>query len=143
MQATRVRVVPILEWLCAAAIIAALLTAGLTALREASSVRALTPVMAREAVAPAPDLPPVLASRAVSVPMLILADGKEVRVGDGASRILERLGPFAQVGVDTVEREGVRDRITRLYSYAGTQFALVLQAPKKGAELRVMAIYRQ
>ena len=144
MEATRVRVASLLEWLCAAAIIAGVLAAGISALRELYDVRALTPVIAHEASSPpVADPPPVLAPRAVSVPMLILADGKEVRLGDAAAKILERLGPFAQVGVETMERDGVRERVTRLYSYVGTQFALVLEAPKKGAELRVVAIYRQ
>jgi len=141
MQATRARFASVLEWLCAAAIVAGLLVAALAAIREFRDVRALTPIMAREA--PAPDAPPILAPRAVSLPLLVLADGKEIRIGDRASTIAEKLGPRAQIGSDTVERDGVVERVTRLYSYAGTQFALVIEVPRADAPARIAAIYRQ
>ena len=141
MEATRVRFAPVLEWLCAAAIMAGLLVAGLAVVREFRDVRALTPVLAREA--PVPDVPPVLAPRAVSLPMLLLADGKAIRIGERASGIVEKLGRRAQVGSETVERDGATERITRLYSYAGTQFALVFEVNRPDAAPRVVAIYRQ
>jgi hypothetical protein len=142
MEATRVRFAPVLEWLCAAAIIGGLLVAGLAAIREFHDVRAVTPVvMAHEA--PVPDAPPVLAPRAVSLPILLLADGQEIRIGDRASQILDKLGRWAQVGTETIEREGASERITRLYSYAGTQFALVFEALRPDTAPRVVAIYRQ
>jgi hypothetical protein len=141
MQATRVRFASVLEWLCAAAIMAGLLVAALAAIREFRDVRAITPIMAREA--PAPAVPPVLAPRAVSLPLLLLADGKAIHIGDPASTIAETLGPRAQVGSETVERDGLVERVTRLYSYAGTQFALVFEVPRSQSDLRVIAIYRQ
>ena len=141
MEATRVRFAPVLEWLCAAAIIGGVLAAAVGAAREFEDVRAVTAVMAR--AAPTPDAPPVLAPRAVSVPLLLLADGKEIRVGDRASQVLAKLGVRAQIGTDTIEREGTTERITRLYSYAGTPFALVFEVGRPGATARVTAIYRQ
>ena len=141
MEATRVRLAPVLEWLCAAAFIAGVLIAGLAAAREFGIARAVAPVLAREA--PVPDVPPVLAPRAVSLPMLLLADGKEIRIGDRASAVVEKLGRRAQVGNEAVEREVATERITRLYSYAGTQFALVFEISRPGATARVVAIYRQ
>ena len=141
MEAIRVRFAPVLEWLCAAAIIGGVLAAGLGAAREFEGVRAVTAVMARSA--PTPEAPPVLAPRAVSVPLLLLADGKEIRVGDRASQVLDKLGARAQVGTDTIERKGTTERITRLYRYAGTPFALVFEVARPGATARVTAIYRQ
>ena len=141
MEATRVRFAPVLEWLCAAAIMAGVLIAALAAVREFRDVRAITPVMAREA--PVPDVPPVLAPRAVSVPMLLLPDGKEIRIGDRASAIVENLGRQAQVGSETMERDGSTERTTRLYGYAGMRFALVFEAARPDAPSRVVAIYRQ
>jgi hypothetical protein len=141
MEATRVRFAPVLEWLCAAAIIGGVLAAALGAAREFEDVRAVTAVMAR--AAPTSEAPPVLAPRAVSVPLLLLADGKEIRVGDRASQVLDKLGARAQLGTDTIERQGTTERITRLYSYAGTQFALVFEVARPGATARVTAIYRQ
>jgi len=140
MAATRVRFAPVLEWLVAAAFIAGALIDVTIAVRDARQVRALTPVMAREAAAPEP--PPVVPSRSVAVPMLPLADGKELRVGDRASEVLERLGMWAQVGPDSIERDGASERITRFYEYVGTRFALVFQTPRPGVEPRVVAIYR-
>jgi hypothetical protein len=141
MEAMRVRFAPVLEWLCAAAIIGGVLAAVLGAAREFEGVRAVTAVMARGA--PTPEAPPVLAPRAVSVPLLVLADGKEIRVGDRASQVLSMLGPLAQVGTETIEREGTTERVTRLYGYAGTRFALVVEVARPGATARVTAIYRQ
>jgi hypothetical protein len=131
----------VLEWLCAAAIIAGVLAAALGAAREFEDVHAVTAVMAR--AAPTPEAPPVLAPRAVAVPLLLLADGKEIRVGDRASQVLDKLGARAQVGSETIEREGTTERLTRLYSYAGTRFALVFEVARPGATARVTAIYRQ
>jgi len=141
MEATRVRFAPVLEWLCAAAIMGAVLAVALGAAREFEDVRAVTAVMAR--AAPTREAPPVLSPRAVSVPLLLLADGKEIRVGDRASQVATKLGPLAQVGTETIEREGTTERTTRLYSYAGTRFALVFEVARPGATGRVTAIYRQ
>jgi hypothetical protein len=141
MAATRVRLAPVLEWVCAAAIIGGALAAFLGVAREFQDVSAVAAVMAT--TGPVPEAPPVLAPRAVSVPMLLLADGKEIRIGERASAVEEKLGRRAQVGSETVERDGATERITRLYSYAGTPFALVFQASRVQSDPLVIAIYRQ
>jgi hypothetical protein len=143
MEATRVRFVPLLEWLLAAGLILGAAAAGTMAVRDLKDlhgVRAVTPVSAAEA--PAPDPPPVVPPRAVLVPMLPLPDGKVLRVGDAASQILDRLGAWAQIGGDSLERDGVSERITRFYEYAGARFALVLES-RPNQDARVVAIYRQ
>jgi len=75
--------------------------------------------------------------------MLPLPDGKVLRVGDAASQILDRLGAWAQIGGDSLERDGVSERITRFYEYAGARFALVFEAPRPEATQLVVAIYRE
>jgi len=140
MEATRVRFVPLLEWLLAAGFILGALAAAAIAVRDFRDVRAIPPVSAAEA--PAPDPPPVLPPRAVAVPLLSLPDGKVLRVGDSASQILKRLGAWAQIGTDSLDRDGVRERITRFYEYAGARFAVVLESPQD-PDPRVVAIYRQ
>jgi hypothetical protein len=143
MEATRVRFGPLLEWLCAAGFILAAAAAGILAVRDFNPVRSFAPVIAQELAAPeTPQAPPVLPPRAVAVPMLPLPDGNVLRIGDAASEILDRLGAWAQVGVDSLERDGVRERITRFYEYAGAKFALVLETTPD-TEPRVVAIYRQ
>jgi hypothetical protein len=141
MLATRARLAPLLEWLCAAAIIVALLAVGMLAVREGRVVRAATPVMANEA--PAPEPPPSLPPRAISLPMLLLSDGKVVQIGAAASDVLAQLGRWAQVGADSIDRAAGVERITRFYQYVGTRFALVFEAPRQNGEPRVIAIYRE
>lgn len=139
MQASPTRFSSILEWLLAAAVMVAALAAGSLVVREFRGVRAATPVIAEEAMTPDPPLD--VPSRAVSVPMLVFADGKEVRVGDSASAVAGRIGE-AQVGVDAVEVGTSRQRVTRSYRYIGAQFALVFELDE-GAEAKVAAIYLQ
>jgi hypothetical protein len=146
MEAIRVRFAPAIEWLCAAAILAGLLAAERAFVQDGvdgvGHVRAAAaPVVAHEA--PALEAPPAIGSGAVSLPLILLSDGKEIHLGDIASRIVERLGPSAQVGADAIERDGARERITRIYNYVGTRFALVFEAARQDAEPRVVAIYRQ
>ncbi len=141
MDATRSRFGPLLEWLLAAAFIVGALAAAAIAARDLQGMRAMTPVIAHEATPP--EAPAVVPPRAVAVPVLPLPDGKVVQLGDRASQIIERLGEWAQIGTDSVERVAAGERITRFYEYAGARFALVLEARVSGAEPRVVAIYRQ
>jgi hypothetical protein len=144
MEATRPRVTSILEWAVAVAFIAAMLVVGSVVVREFRLVSAMTSVSAS-----APDtVPPTLASvgvppRAISVPMLLLSDGKEVRVGETISVIVERLGEHAIVGKQAIERAVHGQRVTRFYDHVGTQFVLVFEPFEENAEPRVAAIYLQ
>jgi hypothetical protein len=140
MEALRARFGPLLEWLCAAGITIGVVAAGTLAVKDVVGTPAITPVIANEA--PPPEAPPLVPSRAVAVPVLPLPDGKVLRVGDRASQILDRLGKWAQIGADSLERDGVRERITRLYEYAGAHFALVLES-RSDNDPQVIAIYRQ
>ena len=141
MEATRVRFVPLLEWLLAAGFMLGALAAVAIGVRDFHTVRAIPPVSAEEA--PAPEPPPVVPPRAVSVPLLSLPDGQVLRIGDAASQILERLGVWAQIGGDSFDRDGVTERITRFYEYSGARFALVFEPARSDAAPRVVAIYRQ
>jgi hypothetical protein len=140
MEASRVRFGPLLEWLCAALLIVAGAAALTYAVHNARSVSVpMTPVMAHEA--PVPDPPPGLRDGAVSVPILPLADGRTLRLGTRAADVGALMGA-AQRGADIVDRDGTRDRITRRYYMSGTPVAIVLEAPRPGAEPLVVAIYR-
>jgi hypothetical protein len=134
MQATRARVAAFIEWAVAAACIAALLAIGSVIVREFRTVRAVIPVSAREAVPPAA-IPAGVPPRAVSVPMLLLPDGKDVHVGDTLSAIASRLG--RQGGSRHAER------LTRFYEHAGIEFVLVFEPFQSGAKPRIAAIYLQ
>lgn len=97
------------------------------------------PVSAREAAAPEPpaNVPP----RAVSVPLLVLLDGTEIRVGETIAEVTARLGN-AQVGPDIVDRGG-RERLTRVYNYLGTEFTIIYERADAGDEPRAAAIFLQ
>lgn len=142
MKATRVRFESFVEWAVAAAFIVAMLAAGSVAVRDFRTVNAVTPVIAREALPDAP-VPAGVPSRAVSVPVLLLADGKAIRVGDSLSAVALLLGRQAEVGTQSVERSPNGERLARFYEHAGTRFVLVFEPFQHHAEPRVGAIYLQ
>lgn len=142
MDAPRPRFRSVLEWLAAALVTAMLVIAGSLLFREVRTIQATTTV---EASTPAlPSVPAGVPSRAVSIPLLLLPDGTAIRLGERASAIAARLGEAAQVTAEAVDRgAGPWERVTRLYSYSGMQFALVLEAPDGSAEPRITGIYLQ
>jgi hypothetical protein len=89
------------------------------------------------------EIPPSVPARAISVPMLLLFDGRQVRLGDTVEAIAAALGRGAETGAQQVDRGPLGERITRFYEHAGTRFILVFQRAPKAAESRVAAIYLQ
>ena len=140
MGSTRVGVGGLLEWALAAALLVAAVAAGSALFQEFRAVRAVVPVIAGEAHyyydAPA-DIPP----RAVSVPVLLLTSGGELRVGDRASDVARRIGDAVTVVSESIERSPFRERLTRFYNDVGVQFAVVFEALERDAEPQVAAIY--
>lgn len=140
METTRIRFGSILEWLLAAVFIAAAVVVGSSVITEFRTVRPVVPVIASEA-AVYPEAPSGIPSRAVSVPLLLLGNGREVRLGDPASEVAARLGTAVRVLSESLERSAVRERLTRFYSDVGVQFVVVFEALERNAEPRVAAIY--
>jgi len=142
MEAGRVRVTSMLEWAVAAFLILAALAIGSIVTREFRTVAAATRIISDEV--PAPLLPPAgVPPRAVSVPVLILPSGEDVRVGESLTQIAARLGREAEVGTESVERAPNGERVTRFYEQGGTRFVLVFEPFERDAEPRVAAIYLQ
>ena len=139
MEATRVRFGSILEWLLAAAFVAGAAALVSMAFGEMRNVRAVVPVIAGEA--PTYDIPPGIPARSVSVPMLLLGNGRAVRLGDRASEVAARLGEAQQAVSESLDRSEVRERVTRFYSYLGTQFVLVFEDIERNTDSKVAAIY--
>ena len=141
MEATRTHVGPLLEWACAALLILGGVVTATFAIRNVHHVTMvpMTPVMAREADVPVP--PSVLRPGAVSVPMLPLSEGRTLRLGTRAAD-LRTLMNGVERGADIVDRDGARDRTTRVYTLSGTPVAIVVEPPRPGAEPLVVAIYR-
>src|SRR5687768_2940711 len=139
MEATRVRFGSILEWLLAAAFVAGAAALVSMASGEMRNVRAVVPVIAGEA--PAHDVPAGVPPRSVSVPMLLLGNGRDVRLGDRASEVAARFADAPQVISESLDRSEARERVTRFYNYLGTQFVLVFEDIERNADSRVAAIY--
>ena len=141
MDATRARFGSLLEWILAAVCIVALLALGSIAVREFRTVAAVTPVIAHEATPPDP--PAVVPPRAISVPVLLLANGVELRVGDSATEVALRLGRQAEVAASSIDRTAAGERVTRFYEREGTRFIVVLEPFAADAQVRVAALYVQ
>lgn len=139
MDALRARFGSAIEWVVAAAFLVATLVVGSLIVRE---LRAVTNAAPQPVAAAQPaTLPASVPARAISVPVLLLLDGKEVRVGDTAARIAELLGRGAELGTQAVDRGAIGDRLTRFYEYGGTRFILVFEPFERRGEPRVAAIY--
>jgi hypothetical protein len=86
-------------------------------------------------------LPPGVPPGALSVPSLMLVDGKEVRVGDSVAVVADLLGRHAESGRQEIDRRAPGERLTRYYEYRGTRFILVFGPVRTEATSRVAAIY--
>jgi hypothetical protein len=144
VEVTRARFGSLLEW-AFAALCAALLVA--VAARIASAVRTtpdpIVPVAAQGIVTlPALSQPPAaVPSGVVSVPLIQLKGGGEVRVGDAESAVTDKLRSSWRAGDDVLERGADGNRVTRAYDDGTRRFLLVLEPSPGGAERHVSAIY--
>lgn len=142
MDAVRARVGSAVEWVVAAVFLLATLAVGSLVLRELRAAASATPVLPSASVAAAA-LPAHIPEKAVSVPLLILAPEKEIRVGDSAARVAAVLGREAETGVQQSDIGPLGERTTRFYDFSGTRFALVYESAEKGGSHKVTAIYLQ
>lgn len=120
----------------------AMLAGASVVVREIRTV-SVPPVMAREAPAPVRPTSAGVPSRAVSVPVLLLSDGKELRVGETVSAVDRLLGANTDAAPPSLERGPNGERVTRFYERAGTRFVVVFEPFERNAEARVAAIYLQ
>ncbi len=141
MNVTRARFGSLLEWILAAVCIVAILAIGSMAVREFRTVAAVTPVIAHEAALPDP--PAAVPSRAISVPVLLLPNGVELRVGDPAVDVASRLGRQAEIAAPSIDRSAAGERVTRFYEQGGTRFVVVFEPFAGDAQVRVAALYVQ
>ena len=136
----RVRLGSALEWCVAALFLAATCAVGVLIVRELRMAPA-APVEA--AVKVAESLPPAIPARAISVPVLLLHDGKQVKVGDTVETVAKSLGRESEVGRQLADRGANGDRLTRFYDSAGTRFVLVFEPAERNGALCVAGIYLQ
>ncbi len=145
MDVVRTRVGSAVEWIVAAAFLVATLAVGSLVLRELRAAASAGPDNSNPttSTSAASALPASLGPKAVSVPLLILAEGRELHVGDSGARVADVLGREAETGVQQSDIGPLGERTTRFYDYSGTRFALVFESPQKGGAPRVTAIYLQ
>lgn len=134
----RFRIAAALEWCVAAAFLGATVLVGAMILHELNT----TP-RPSAAVLPPVSVPSVIPEGAVSVPVLPLADGTELKIGDTVAAVAGRLGRAAESGRQEVDRGLLGERLTRFYDYAGSRFILVFEPFERDGELKVAAIYLQ
>ena len=139
MDAIRARFGSAIEWVVAAAFLLATLAIGSLIVREFRVVSTAAPVPGEDTEPTA--LPGSVPARAISVPVLLLLDGKEIRVNDTATHVAALLGRAAEVGKQDVDRGSLGERFTRFYEHASTQFILVFEPSEPRGEPRVSSIY--
>ena len=143
MEASRVRVrlAPALEWLVAAVFLMATLAVASLIVRELRTAPAA--VTSAAGVAMPAALPAAVPARAISVPVLLLLDGRQVKVGDTVEDVARVLGRAAEVGTQVVDRGALGERLTRYYEHHETKFLLVFEPFERRGALRFAAIYLQ
>jgi hypothetical protein len=139
MDVTRRPVGSLVEWLCAAICATGAVVLTSVAVHEFRSVRPVMPVIAEEVPEslPSADIP----SGAARVPLLLLPNKREVRLGETLASVAERLGTAAQLVSESFDETVAGRRITRFYNDVGVQFVVVFDAPRQGLEPRVSAIF--
>jgi hypothetical protein len=131
----RVRIGSLFEWLAAASGVV-----GLIWLLSVPVQRIIGPrVEAALVDTPAP-LPPGIPAGATSVPVMFMLDGREIRLGELQTRLLQAL-PEKLAGAPVRSTGEFSERITRTYVVDGTKFYVVCERRDRGGPMRISGIY--
>ena len=139
MKKTRKQLRALVEWAVAAGLLALLIAGGLNLLGQIRRVAPVTQVIALEPDAPVP--PSFIPSRAVSVPLLVLAGNVTIQVGEFAGDVISRLRSVAVARGDAIDRGPNGDRTTHEFWHADGRFYLVTESAAAGGAQRVTAIF--
>jgi hypothetical protein len=136
VEERRFRIGAVFEWMAAAAGVL-----GLVWLLSVPVQRLIGPRVEASLVdVPAP-LPPGVPAGASSVPVMLLSDGREIRLGELHSRLLQLL-PDNLVNAPTVRTNGeFGERQTRTYIVDGMKFFVVSERMEPGGPVRISGIY--
>jgi hypothetical protein len=138
MDASRTRLSFAGDWLMAAAFLAGTLLVAVLIVRGLRSAPSAAESTQRLTVTTA-----AVPADAVSVPTLMVGEGYELRIGDGAADAVARVGPKVTLLSKVTERGPLGDREIRSYQLGGTRFILVLEPFERGGAPRVAGIYLQ
>jgi hypothetical protein len=85
--------------------------------------------------------PAVIPGKSVLVPLLLLSNGSDLRVGESETAVSEKLERAWKTGTDALERVAGGMRVTRAYDDGGKRFLLVFEPEDGAAERRLSGIY--
>ena len=139
MDATRRRFGSLVEWLFAASCAAGAIATLMVVVHEFRGVRAVVPVIAEAAVEAPPNAG--IPSDVVKVPLLLLPNEREVRLGQRLAEVAEHLGAAAELVSESFDDTDAGRRITRFYNDVGVQFVLVFDDLRRNGDARVSAIF--
>jgi hypothetical protein len=132
------RVSPIrsaLEWLGAAAILVGVLWLASDRIRDWAGPRLAPPGEAE------PGGPPDIPAGATEVPLLVLLDGTEIKVGDTHAHLNKILDEEHATGPPQTIQNELGERLIRSYRHGATRFIVVCERSTSSEPLKVAAIY--
>lgn len=137
MDERPLRVGSVFEWLAAAAGVL-----GLLYLVSMPLQRFARPgVEAANTETGSASTPPGVPNNAVSVPLILLRDGREIRQGDPHSRLVSVLPEKYTDGAHLLSQNEFGERQTRSYRVDGVRFYIVCERSERGGPMKVSGIY--
>lgn len=136
MDERRLRIGSIFEWLSAGLCVVGILWLLSVPLQQLSGPRvdaALVDVR--------DELPPGVPSGATSVPVMLLEDGRAIRVGDLEALLPKLLAKGTADGPPHISVGEFGDRVTRAYRVSGSRVYVVSERSERGGPARVAGIY--
>lgn len=136
MDERRLRIGSLFEWVAAAVCVVGLLWLLSVPLQQLSGPRVDAALVDLR-----DELPPGVPSGAVSVPVMLLEDGRAIRVGDLETAVAKLLPRVAAAGPPHLSAGEFGDRLTRAYQIDGSRVYVVSERTERGGPLRVAGIY--
>jgi hypothetical protein len=136
VEERRLRVGSVFEWVAAAV--------GVLLLVWVVSVpiqRALGPQVEAALIDSPTALPPGVPAGAISVPVILLLDGREIRQGDLMSHVESILPASLAEGPPLLSTGELGERRTRAYAADSAHFYVVCERLESGGPMRVSGIY--
>lgn len=136
MEERRRRISSLVEWAAAALGVMALVWIVSVPLQRSLGRRGEAAVAQVNTAAP-----PGVPAAATNVPVMLLLDGREIRVGDLRARLDEVLPPQLADGPPHVSRAQFGDRHSRAFIVDGARFYVVCERTEPNGAMRVSGIY--
>jgi hypothetical protein len=125
----------VVEWVVAAAVLFGL------GWMSSDLVRSWTARRAELVIEVSNHLPPAVPPGSISVPFLLLVDGREVRKGMTQPEFEKVISSRDEVGERYRTAGAFGPRITKAYNHFGTRFFVTLEQTERHGAVRVTGIY--